>query len=1057
MRRRVSAVLASVLAVFLIAAGTSAATANDEPVPQIAGTILDENGDGYEGMTISVSAGSQYGSDVTDADGHYAISGLSTATFFVNVNRPGTVPLAEWPYRDLPFRQVTVVSAAETVANDYQMQLLPTGTAAISGVVRDHVTGGVIPGATVRLSYSSDAYYMSHIPSTTTDANGAYSFANLPPSDAMPPVILSFEKPGSYSTKTLSPTIGSGPTVRNTTLIPVVTGTGSIAGTVKLSNDAEFEWGSIQLMTAGWRMVGSSNPLNSGGTGEATYSFDGLPAGDYQLSVYVAGGAWRNLPVEVEDAELTPVDIVVSAYAVGDAVVSGSVEDTRTGDPVAGAQISLQPLYGQNTAHQSTYSEGDGTWQFEGVADGTYYLYSTAMGLPAPEGSLGWEGYQPPIEVQVVDGESIEGQLFEFRSFVGGDSVLDGRIRDSSTHLPVGAATVSLYRSASGTSLGEWETDSSGTFAADGLSDGDYYLTVTKDGYKTGNASVLVSDGHLSIVIPLTPIGDSSGLFSGGEISMRVFDSDGRLIDDARLNGWQPALDVDNWVYFDQWVDENGELTVSDLIAGHWVIMPVAQSPDGYRIFAPQHVDISASDPTAELEFHESVGSRITGQVDLNGFPASEVVIAAYDETGYWFSTGTVLDDGTYEIYDLPAGDIYLALQGGQMGYQGSSNASTSEIWATPVYSTGGGTGQTPDFGDADPFELAGGQSITGVDFTAVAGGSARATIALHSAGSSASLPASRCLEMTVYRLTGGLWSEYAPGWDYSCGDAALLAGGLPSGQYKFAFSDVLSGSTAFQTTYNGDATTLAAAPVVSMVAGQLKDLGTITVRVPEPADSTLEALDLDFLASDPDFDLSAYEDQVSTDGDPTAGEETAVQVGEEFAGQWVNVSLNSTPIVVGSTWHQVAADGTVTVTLPSEVDGAHRLAVGDASGQLIGWTAVEISEDTSTGGTDGSTGGTGGSTGGTSVGTSAAPKPTSGKTAGAVSETPAPSVAPTVQPTPTPVAMDEPEAGPAEEQEPTASEAPADDSGWTFWVAIGGLVLLVSAVVVLILRKRLV
>jgi len=938
-----------------------------------------------------------------------------------------------------------------TIVKDLQLLLIPTGTASVSGVLRDHVTGDPVAGATVRLMFSSDGYYMSQFPTTTTGSDGAYSFTNLPPSDVMPAPTLTFEKPGAYFTKNLTVRFGSEAVVRNTTVIPVVSGTGSIAGTVKLSNDAEFGWGSISLMTAGWRPVGNPVQLSSSGSGEASYSFGNLPTGAYQLSVFTEGSASKIVSANVVDGEITPLDITVAAYETGDAVVSGTVIDVRTGEPVAGAPVFLAPEYGQNSASQNTYSDADGFWEFTGVADGSYYANVSVWQVSPPDGTLGWEGYTPQAQIEVVDGVSVTDQEFEVRSFVGGDAVLDGRIRDATSHLPVADATVSLVRSASGTPLGEWQTDESGTFAVEGLSNGDYYVSVAKDGYKTGNASVLVVDGHASIVIPITRLNQSSGTFAEGEISFTVFDSDGRRIDDATIDGSQPALDADNWVSFNEPVDEQGELTVRDLLAGHWVIWVNAQSPSGSRIFAPVHVDISESNPTAEIEIHESVGSRITGQVDLNGFAANELVIAAYDEAGLWFSTGTVLEDGTYEISDLPEGDFVLALQGGEMGSWGSS-ISTSEIWATPVYSTGGGTGQTPDLDQADAIELTGGQLVTGVDFTAVAGGSARATVALHSAGANAPLPASRCIEMTVYRLTGGEWSAYAPGWKYSCGDFPLLAGGLPSGQYKFEIADTLSGSTAFRTTYNGDALTLAAAPAVTVVAGELKNLGTITVRVPEPDEGSLEALDLDFLASDPDFDLSAYEDQVTADGDPTAGEETEVEVGEEFAGQWVNVSLNSTPVVVGEAWHQVAADGTVTVTLPSDLDGSHRLAVGDSSGQLIGWTAVEIAEGT--GSTSG--GSTGGSTAGGTSGGSTSAKPAAKPSGGSSAPAAEPIATPTASPTPKPVATEEPEAAPETVPEPTASDSPQGDGGWILWVVGGGLVVLVGAAAVLIFRRRL-
>lgn len=64
--------------------------------------------------------------------------------------------------------------------------------------------------------------------------------------------------------------------------------------------------------------------------------------------------------------------------------------------------------------------------------------------------------------------------------------------------------------------------------------------------------------------------------------------------------------------------------------------------------------------------------------------------------------------------------------------------------------------------------------------------------------------------------------------------------------------------------------------------------------------------------------------------------------VGQQYAGQTVYVWLHSTPISLGA--HIVAADGTVTVTLPAGIEpGAHKLVVLDAQGNLLGWAPVTV------------------------------------------------------------------------------------------------------------------
>ncbi len=71
-------------------------------------------------------------------------------------------------------------------------------------------------------------------------------------------------------------------------------------------------------------------------------------------------------------------------------------------------------------------------------------------------------------------------------------------------------------------------------------------------------------------------------------------------------------------------------------------------------------------------------------------------------------------------------------------------------------------------------------------------------------------------------------------------------------------------------------------------------------------------------------------------------GETITIRVGTAYAGETVWVWLHSTPVLLGA--YVVAADGTVTVTLPAGVDlGLHRLVVLDADGNIIGWTEIAV------------------------------------------------------------------------------------------------------------------
>lgn len=91
-------------------------------------------------------------------------------------------------------------------------------------------------------------------------------------------------------------------------------------------------------------------------------------------------------------------------------------------------------------------------------------------------------------------------------------------------------------------------------------------------------------------------------------------------------------------------------------------------------------------------------------------------------------------------------------------------------------------------------------------------------------------------------------------------------------------------------------------------------------------------------------------------DGQTAPGATITINVGVAYAGQWVAVWLHSDPVFLG--WKQVDAAGNVTVTLPSNITGDHRLVVQDAAGNVIGWQAVGIRGLAATGGDGGALGG---------------------------------------------------------------------------------------------------
>ncbi|MFC5929479.1 ExeM/NucH family extracellular endonuclease [Cryobacterium melibiosiphilum] len=89
---------------------------------------------------------------------------------------------------------------------------------------------------------------------------------------------------------------------------------------------------------------------------------------------------------------------------------------------------------------------------------------------------------------------------------------------------------------------------------------------------------------------------------------------------------------------------------------------------------------------------------------------------------------------------------------------------------------------------------------------------------------------------------------------------------------------------------------------------------------------------------------VPSLEDVIDTaEGIDTAGETITIDVGVEYAGQFVSVWMRSVPVNLGS-WLQVSAQGFVTVTIPANTAaGTHRIIVQDATGAVIGWTEIQV------------------------------------------------------------------------------------------------------------------
>jgi hypothetical protein len=83
---------------------------------------------------------------------------------------------------------------------------------------------------------------------------------------------------------------------------------------------------------------------------------------------------------------------------------------------------------------------------------------------------------------------------------------------------------------------------------------------------------------------------------------------------------------------------------------------------------------------------------------------------------------------------------------------------------------------------------------------------------------------------------------------------------------------------------------------------------------------------------------------EIEAPTDAAQGEAVTVNVGPEFAGDWVSTWAHSDPTQLGANWVQVGADGTISTIIGSNLPvGQHDLVVQLADNELLGSSTIQI------------------------------------------------------------------------------------------------------------------
>ena len=689
----------------------------------------------YQGVTVDLldASGNVVATTTTDVKGAYAFTNLEEGTYKVRVRQEG--PIADLVQTEDPDATKDNTSGDITLElNDPIKENVNFGYISdnsIAGTVYrdDNRSGALNPGEkgypeqTVQLLDKDGAV----VATTKTDANGAYSFDNLPDGTYSVRVVKDGALTDLEQTGDPDSTLDNAsepitlneanPTKKNVDFgyVPdyFITGTiyrdGNRSGALD-SDEKLYEGVTVQLRDKDGNVVATTTTDADG-----TYSFDKLPAGTYSVTV-VQDGPIASLeqtgdPDATKDNASEPITLNndnpsttdINFGYVNNNSLSGTVyrDDSRNekqdGTEPGYSGVTVQLLDKDGTVVGTTTTDKDGRYSFEHLPDGTYSVTVVKDGeltdteqTEDPDATK--DGASEPVTLG-EDNPSKDGINFGYVPdySIHGLVYRDGDRSESHGTGEKGYAnqTVQL-RDKDGKVVATATTDQDGAYSFTKLPAGDYTVTVVKDGALTDLDQTEDPDGtkdSVSGVISLsndhrTETDVNFGYIANNSINGTIYrdgDRDGKKGDtEGRYSGVTvQLLDKDGKVIATTTTDKDGKYSFEHLPDGTYSVKVVKDGvladadqtgdPDTTLDNASKPITLNEKNPTkSDVDFGYVPNNTITGTVyrddnrdkTINGDePGLErVSVQLLDDNGTILQTLDTAADGSYAFQHLKDG-----------------------------------------------------------------------------------------------------------------------------------------------------------------------------------------------------------------------------------------------------------------------------------------------------------------------------------------------------------------------------------------------------------------
>ncbi|WWB87080.1 carboxypeptidase regulatory-like domain-containing protein [Priestia aryabhattai] len=587
--------------------GTSLLTLAPNPGAVSGAVINQQTGAPLIGATMQIFdfTGALVATVLSDRDGLYQVQNLTPGFYQVIATSAnfGT--------------QVQNVQAASNVTSTVNLVLTPDA-GLIFGTVVNQQTGALIVGASVVVRLFSPAGPV--VQTTATDSSGQFTVLNL--------------GPGAYAVTVFNPNFGTQSTTTfvqsdtvSTVSLALLPNPGAVQGLITSAQTGESALNTqINILSDAGILVATVQTDSNG-----NYFVPGLAPGTYTLVFSNPNFQSSTIGAIVGSDTVITVN---TALTPDPGTITGTVIDSQTGLPIAGASVQIFPAQSLIPI-ASAITGQDGGYSVLGIQPGDYVVEATVSNYAVAA-----------VGTAVFPNTTATAALL----LSPNPAALSGTIT-STNGTPIAGAAVRIIDQ-NETVLGTGVTDQNGHFTIGNLSPGSQIAVVSASEFGTQIIGVTLSPGQIitDFSAQLTP---NSGNIQGQTANAQ----DGALIAGADIVIRKTG--ASSIIVANATTDVDGNYRVNDLTPGTYL---VTASKSGFGTNTVGVTVVSDTIATANVPLTALAGVISGTIIDSQGNPitGNNIQIQVFDQNGHLIKSVLANSDGVFTVVDLPPGSYQL-------------------------------------------------------------------------------------------------------------------------------------------------------------------------------------------------------------------------------------------------------------------------------------------------------------------------------------------------------------------------------------------------------------